>query len=193
MKRFYQLLLSAALILGVYAAYAQENIEITPPPTAGEQTAGTSAQEFVEKKSTATQTVPEGWVKTGEVSILDVETGEFVTTSDYGPPPPSIADLYMEGGYIGMSLITMCLIAMLFAAWKAPRWVKELGALALAIGIAYCLLGFYDISGVIAKTGDSIPSSVWFSGVRVALIAPIYSLIVYGVSLILRIVVKPRI
>ena len=45
-------------------------------------------------------------------------------------------DLFVQGGTIGMSLLTVELICMLFAAWKAPAWVKEIGLLALLTGIS---------------------------------------------------------
>ena len=38
--------------------------------------------------------------------------------------------LFFEGGSYQMSLLTAELICMLFAAWKAPAWVKEIGLLA---------------------------------------------------------------
>lgn len=47
-----------------------------------------------------------------------------------------------EGGWLGMSLLTVELICLLFAAWKAPAWVREIGLLALVTGVVYTLLGF---------------------------------------------------
>ena len=43
--------------------------------------------------------------------------------------------LFMEGGPVFMAILTAVLAAMFFAAWKAPRWVKEIGAFALIFGI----------------------------------------------------------
>ena len=97
-----------------------------------------------------------------------------------------------------MSMITICLIAMLFAAWKAPRWVKEAGLAALTLGWIYFMTGLYDISEIIGSSqlaGISSESkqAILFSGVRVTVIAPTYGMIVYCSSLLLRIAVKPRI
>lgn len=50
--------------------------------------------------------------------------------------------LFFEGGWLGMSLLTVELICLLFAAWKAPAWVREIGLLALVTGVVYTLLGF---------------------------------------------------
>ena len=58
-------------------------------------------------------------------------------------------DLFLQGGTWGMSILTVELICMLFAAWKAPAWVKELGLLALVSGIFYQILGMFQAFGVI--------------------------------------------
>ena len=34
-----------------------------------------------------------------------------------------------------MAILTAVLALMFFAAWKAPRWVKETGAFALVFGV----------------------------------------------------------
>ena len=44
-----------------------------------------------------------------------------------------------------MNVITLCLIAMCFAARKAPRWVKEIGLLALWTGFLSMMVGVYSI------------------------------------------------
>ena len=49
--------------------------------------------------------------------------------------------LFMEGGLISMSILTILLVAVFFAAWKAPRWVKEIGAFALVAGFLSFILG----------------------------------------------------
>ena len=43
----------------------------------------------------------------------------FLTTSPF--------QWFVSGGPIGMCGITLFLIALFFAAWKAPAWVKEIG------------------------------------------------------------------
>ena len=65
----------------------------------------------------------------------------------------SIPQLYVEGGALGMSMITVCLVGMLFAAWKAPNWVKEIGIAALLIGIYWQWLGLYQACEQIQEAG----------------------------------------
>ena len=45
--------------------------------------------------------------------------------------------LFMQGGAGYMTILTVLLVAIFFAAWKAPRWIKEIGIFALEIGRAH--------------------------------------------------------
>ena len=71
------------------------------------------------------------------------------------PPPVPITDYFVNGGPILMSIITILLIAVLFAAWKAPAWVKELGILALASSFFMACMGFYQIFNTIMLYGEA--------------------------------------
>lgn len=105
----------------------------------------------------------------------------------------SIVDAFMAGGWWGMAAITLTLVCALFAAWKAPAWVQSLGKVAIAIGIISFLLGISDIAKVIQENGDRFPFSVYMGGLKVALIAPIYSIIVYVIITLVDLVRRPRI
>ena len=107
-------------------------------------------------------------------------------------PAMSLARLYVEGGAGFMTIISVLLILMLIAAWKAPKWVKEIGIGALVAGIFATLLGLLQIFDAIQMFGD-ISLSVICGGLKVAMIAVLYGLIVYFISLILRVIQKPRI
>lgn len=99
---------------------------------------------------------------------------------------------FMEGGPAGMIAITLLLIALLVAAWKAPRWVKETGIGALVVSIFWTLYGFFQICEVLPIVGDTSPEIVC-GGLKVALIPILYGLIVYFISLVIRVIQKPRI
>lgn len=141
--------------------------------------------------------------QTGEcVSVAETEGKNFIKTpegkivviddSDLMMPDRSVFELFMDGDWVVMSLITLMLVAIFFAAWKAPAWVKELGLLALTIGLGYFMIGVYGVSDFIANTAFHVNQHILCSGLRVAMIAPTYGLFVYGVSLIVRIAQKPR-
>ena len=109
---------------------------------------------------------------------------------------------FVEGGLIFMSLLTALLVALFFAAWKAPRWVKEIGNFAFVLGLVAALLPLYRLLDVLKTvsiargegvTGvfDLISPGVLFGG-KAILIPVIYGMCIYLVSLIVRMVQKPR-
>ena len=112
--------------------------------------------------------------------------------------------VFMQGGAGYMTILTVLLVAVFFAAWKAPRWIKEIGILALVFGFLTLLIGFYQMFEALQEVSmslgesvsglfDLISPGVFFGGMKVGLIPFFYGIIVYMVSLVLRIVKKPRI
>ena len=106
-------------------------------------------------------------------------------------PDTSLYELYQQGGVLFMSLITLCLGGVLLAAGKMPSRVKELGLAALVLGVVSWAVGMYQAMGVLQINGDISPS-VLLGGAKVALIAPIWGCIVFIISLIVRIIQKPK-
>ncbi len=107
-------------------------------------------------------------------------------------PDWTVSRFFVEGGIWGMSLITVFLIALFLAAWKAPRWVREIGIAALVVSIFWTLMGLFQILGTIEVIGN-ISFPVISGGLRVTLISTFYGLIVYFISLVIRIIQTPRI
>ena len=103
-----------------------------------------------------------------------------------------ITHLFVEGGLGGMILITLLLIALFIAAWKAPKWVKEIGIGALVLSIFWTLQGLYQMFDTLQLFGD-ISFSVICGGLKVTMISTFYGLIVYFISLIILVIQKPRI
>ena len=99
--------------------------------------------------------------------------------------------LFHDGGIFAMTVITILFIALLLAAWKAPRWVREIGHLALAFAAIMTLIPLHNAGNAVMQAGDISPMLIW-GGIKCLTIAPIYALIVYSVALIIRIVQKPR-
>ena len=91
-----------------------------------------------------------------------------------------------------MIIISILLICLLLAAWKAPRWVKEIGIGALIVSIFWSLSGLYNACDAIQMCGDASPVII-AGGLKCCLIPVLYGLIVYFISLIIRIIQKPRI
>lgn len=103
-----------------------------------------------------------------------------------------LVQFFVEGGAIGMGIITLLFAFMLFAAWKFPAWVKEIGIAALVVSVLWTLIGLYQAFGALIKAPDVSPYLI-FAGCRVAMISTIYGLLIYFLSLIIRIIHKPRI
>ena len=68
----------------------------------------------------------------------------------------------------------------------------KIGLLALISGIVYTLLGFSQAMGFVQRAGD-ISFSLLAGGLRVACIPVIYGMLIYLLSLVIRMVQKPRI
>ena len=104
----------------------------------------------------------------------------------------NIFQLFVSGGPLGMAVITLLLIALFFAAWKAPAWVKEIGIAALVVGVFCTLCGLLQMADFLSGN-DDVAFNIIAGGFKVGLIPVLYGLIVYFVSLILRVIHKPRI
>lgn len=104
--------------------------------------------------------------------------------------------LFAEGGYVGMTIITVLLTLMFLAAWKAPRWVRNIGLAAFLVGLFWEFLGLYQFFGGMQKAmleaPDISPVLIW-AGLRVTMIPLLYGLIVYLISLVISTLQTPRI
>lgn len=110
---------------------------------------------------------------------------------------------FVMGGAGYMTILTILLVAIFFAAWKAPRWINIIGNLALAFGFLTLMIGIsqmfealqqvaMDLGSDVHGLYDIISPGVLFGGLKVALIVPFYGVIIYIVSQILRIIKTPR-
>ena len=102
-----------------------------------------------------------------------------------------------------MTVLTVLLVAIFFAAWKAPRWIKEIGSFALVFGFLTLLIGLYqmfealqqvamDIGKGVTGVFDLISPGVLFGGLKIALIPVFYGIIIYLISLVVSVIKKPR-
>ena len=111
--------------------------------------------------------------------------------------------LFIQGGAGFMTVLTVLLVAIFFAAWKAPRWIKEIGSFALVFGFLTLLIAISQMFAVLQQvamdigegvTGvfDLVSPGVLFGGLKVALIPVFYGIIIYLVSLVVSVIKKPR-
>ena len=91
-----------------------------------------------------------------------------------------------------MSILTLLLVGVLICAWKYPEWIKEVGLLALSIGILGQIIGLFSAFQFMEASGG-VSQEVMAGGLKVSSITTAYGLLIYIVSLVLRIVIKPRV
>lgn len=104
----------------------------------------------------------------------------------------NVFELFMEGGPIGMTILTILLVLMFFAAWKAPAWVKEIGQAALIWGFFWEVAGVYQMLDALQELKD-VPMTVIYGGAKVTLVPVMYGMLIYLASLVIILVQKPRI
>ena len=92
----------------------------------------------------------------------------------------------------GIGAVTLLLIALFFVAWKAPAWVKETGLLALAVGWLWTVCEFIAMAKAIVDCEPDVDMYIVWGAVPSALIPAAYGTIVYIISLIIRIIRKPK-
>ena len=92
----------------------------------------------------------------------------------------------------GICVVTLLLIAVFFAAWKAPAWVKEIGLVALATGWLWTVCEFMAMGKAIVDYAPDVDSYIIWGAVPCGLIPAAYGTIVYIISLIIQIIRKPR-
>ena len=110
--------------------------------------------------------------------------------------------IFLQGGVGFMTILTILLVSLFFAAWKAPAWVKEIGLFALIFGLMSPMFPLYRLFTTLQEVAadrndmiglfDLISPGVLFAG-KVIMIPVIYGMMIYLVSLVLRIVKKPRV
>ena len=100
--------------------------------------------------------------------------------------------IFYMGGPLFMSILTLLLVAVLICAWKYPEWLKEVGLLALSFGILGQIIGLYSAFQFMEESGG-VSQQMMAGGLKVSSITTAYGLIIYVISLVLRIVVKPRV
>jgi biopolymer transport protein ExbB/TolQ len=101
-------------------------------------------------------------------------------------------DLFLNGGLVTMSFLTLLFIMVVVAANKRKHLVISLGLLAFVVGLLSSFLGIYSAIIVIEQMGNASPAIV-AGGIKTALTTFIYGIFVFVVSIILDIVNKNKV
>ena len=118
----------------------------------------------------------------------------------------SIIELFLTGGVLFMSIITILGIAMIiysvksfiavFAkndySGKGINYVLMFGSLALIIGLLGQAIGMFQSFGIIQEVGDISPALI-AGGLKVSMIAPLYGAIYFIISFPIWVVLREKI
>jgi hypothetical protein len=96
-------------------------------------------------------------------------------------------EYFMMGGPLFMSILTLLLIGVVYAALQRKAIFKEFGLAALAFGFLGQLIGLLGAFEAIEATGG-VSQSILAGGLKVSSITSIYGLMIYCTSLSIRIV-----
>ena len=92
------------------------------------------------------------------------------------------------GGYL--AILTILLVLIFLSAWKAPRWVRPIGSIALGFcALSYLFsffLGLYDINRAL-----EISTAVMIGGLKIWNFFIVYGLLIYFVSHVISFIRKP--
>ena len=91
---------------------------------------------------------------------------------------------------VTMSLLTLLLVAVLFCGWKAPRWVKPLGSIAVAIPFVSRAYAFLQAFMDIKMTQCRLSPMVYVNGLQITFILVLYALLIFLVSRIICLIQK---
>ena len=108
------------------------------------------------------------------------------------PLASNLFHLVFSSDPFGIGIVTLLLIALFFVAWKAPAWVRETGLIALATGWLWTVCEFMAMANAIVECAPDVDSYIIWGAVPLGLIPAAYGIIVYIISLIIRIVRKPK-
>lgn len=98
--------------------------------------------------------------------------------------------LFNAGGPFYMSVLTILLLTVVLSVIKFPKWTKEIGLLALAVGILGQVVGLYGIFEGIESMGGNVPQAMIVGGLKVSMITMIYGVLIFIVSLLGRMMNK---
>lgn len=98
-----------------------------------------------------------------------------------------LTDLFVSNGIGLQALVTIALVGVLFAAWKAPKWVRKIGLTAPVI----CVIAFLPsvIQACIdCLTAGPISPTCIADGARIFIMTLIYGLLIYLIAVVIDLV-----
>lgn len=110
----------------------------------------------------------------------------------------TIAVIFSMGDPKWIIPIALCMVGVLIAAWKAPNWVRDIGLVALVIGLLSVAFSYHSgiigIEQIAVNIGhdDIISPIVFIEAQKHNVIAPMCGLFVYIIAQIISLVQSPK-
>ena len=104
----------------------------------------------------------------------------------------SISQLFFLGGAFQMILLTFLLATVFFAAWKAPRWVDDIGSISLGFSVLFSAFNFARGAKTVLECNGEIHPAVIWGGIRCTAILLAYGLIIFIISRFVYMIQEPR-
>lgn len=115
-----------------------------------------------------------------------METTEILDTNY------SFLDYFFIGGSGPMTVLTIFLIGVFIAAWKAPNWVRDIGFGSVIASLCWVSITLVQMSKALMVNPDVSATVVW-GGILCSLIPIVYSMFIYLISVLISTFQKPRI
>ena len=126
-----------------------------------------------------------------------IVTDELIDADEMINVPPSLSETIFNELLpivppITMCLITLMLMLILLCAWKAPRWIKPVGSIALALGLIRFALGFVEVFYDVTMACSAVSPNVYARGIPIMLFILVYAMLVFILSRIVYLIQKSR-
>ena len=115
-----------------------------------------------------------------------METTEILDTSY------NLVDYFFMGGSGPMTVLTIFLIGILNAAWKAPNWVRDLGFSAVIASLCWVSITVVQMCTAFMAHPDMSANVIW-GGLLCMSLPIVYSMFIYLIALLISTFQKPRI
>ena len=89
-----------------------------------------------------------------------------------------------------LAILTILLVLIFLSAWKAPRWVRPIGSIAIGFCALFYIYSFLCGLYVIWKAGDISPN-VMVGGLKSMNFSVMYGLLIYFISHVISFIQKP--
>lgn len=90
------------------------------------------------------------------------------------------------------SILTLILIASFFVMCKAPKWLREVGALAILVAVISVLFNARQLFDTLAQVEGNISPNVLYAGMKIYATRLIYGFSISAVTIVEGFFTKPR-